>query len=126
MKYRVLFAEDDETIHSMIAEFLRTEGFDVDSAWDGVEAIDLLEGNTVYDMAVLDVSMPFVDGGEVLLAMAQLRPALVCKTVLISAFPDALTQEIRDRAHSVLQKPFDLDVLRASIDDVLRDAQACD
>ncbi len=124
MKQRVLFAEDDETIHLMIAEFLRAEGFDVDSAWDGLEAVGLLKSDAVYDVAVLDVSMPFLDGGGVLVAMSRLRPALVCRTVLISAFPGALTEELRARAHSVLQKPFALEVLRANIDDVLRDARS--
>lgn len=59
---RVLVAEDNELNQRTIAHLLKREGILVDIASDGREAIELLEKNQHYDLLILDLQMPYLDG----------------------------------------------------------------
>ncbi len=74
MGKRVLIIDDDLYIRDVYEEILKNEGFDVDTAADGVEGERmLLEGG--YDLVLLDIMMPKVDGLEVLRRLSIKRPA---------------------------------------------------
>lgn len=60
---RILIVDDDPHIRELVGVFLRSEGFDVCEATDGVEALRRLETVKV-DLAILDVMMPNMDGWE--------------------------------------------------------------
>ncbi|HNR03941.1 MAG TPA: response regulator transcription factor [Bacillota bacterium] len=61
---RILLVEDENRIREMVKEYLENEGFVIDEAADGAEALDKF-GNSEYDMLVLDVMIPKVDGWSV-------------------------------------------------------------
>lgn len=62
---RILLVDDDIELTAMLAEYLRSEGFETGIANDGLEALKAVEtGN--YDLMVLDIMMPKMDGLEVL------------------------------------------------------------
>ena len=61
---RILVVEDEQDLNRILAKTLKAEGYSVDSCFDGVEALDYLEG-AEYDAVVLDVMMPGMDGFEV-------------------------------------------------------------
>ena len=61
---RLLIADDDPRLRELLVYALRREGFEVAEARDGAEALRLLEGQP-FDLAVLDVLMPELDGFEV-------------------------------------------------------------
>jgi two-component system response regulator ResD len=64
-KYKILLVEDKESLRVVYAEYLRMEGFEVDEATDGQEALDkVFDG--AYDIVLLDIMLPKVDGLEVL------------------------------------------------------------
>lgn len=63
--YKVLFLEDEPTIREVLTEYMVITGYEVTEAESGDKAIGLLEKNT-YDIAVLDIMVPGVDGFEVL------------------------------------------------------------
>ena len=65
---RILFAEDERDLNKIITDKLISEGFSVDSCFNGEEAIDCI-GCADYDAAVLDIMMPVADGYEVLKAL---------------------------------------------------------
>src|SRR5215471_14600846 len=65
MARRVLVAEDDRAIQGVVSEYLRDEGFEVDIANNGAEAL-LRARQTPPDMAVVDVCMPVMDGPALL------------------------------------------------------------
>src|SRR5580765_8134027 len=65
MAKRILIAEDDYDLRSILTYFLSTRGYDVQSAQDGQQALDLM-GSHTFDLVVLDMSMPEVDGWAVL------------------------------------------------------------
>lgn len=61
----ILVVDDEETFLDVLQTVLRQEGFQVETASDGIQAINLLQSNS-YDLALIDVRMPRVDGIEVL------------------------------------------------------------
>lgn len=63
MGYRILVAEDDEDIVELLRLYLENEGYQIVSVSDGVEAMKLLH-SMGFDMAVLDVMMPHMNGYE--------------------------------------------------------------
>ncbi len=63
--YKILIVDDEERIRDIIKEYLEFEKFDYDEAADGIEAIDKIKANE-YDVVILDIMMPKVDGFTVL------------------------------------------------------------
>jgi two-component system, chemotaxis family, chemotaxis protein CheY len=63
MKRKVLTVDDASTMRKMIALTLKTAGYDVVEAADGLEALDLIS-KTEVDMMILDVNMPNMNGIE--------------------------------------------------------------
>ena len=70
----VLVVEDNRTLSEMIGEYLEGRGFDVDYAGDGVDGYRLATENT-YDVVVLDLMLPRMDGIELCRRLRQ-RPPL--------------------------------------------------
>lgn len=64
MSYKILVAEDDESIVDLLKLYLENEGYEVYAASDGLQALDILAHNEI-DLAVLDIMMPKLNGYEV-------------------------------------------------------------
>ncbi len=116
---RILFAEDDPGVREALARALRFEGYDVQTASDGGEALELV-GENPPDVLVLDVMMPFVDGLSVCRRVREKYRQL--PILMLTA-----RHEISDRvagldagADDYLAKPFALDELLARIRALLR------
>ena len=62
---RILLAEDEEVLRMLITDTLEDEGYEIDEACDGLEAIQLLEKNR-YDLLIVDYMMPGLTGLEVI------------------------------------------------------------
>ena len=93
----------------MVARVLARDGFDVESARDGKEAIELLDRED-FDFVVLDLMMPRVDGFGVLHHLKQHRPDRLGSVILATAmYSDRVDEE---PVAAVLRKPFDLTDLR--------------
>ena len=77
----ILIVEDDRSTRQLLAETLKTAGFSVASAKDGVEALKRLRAGS-YDLMLLDVWMPKMNGLDVLAALPQegTRPRVVVMT----------------------------------------------
>jgi len=61
---RILLIEDESRIREMVKEYLENEGFEITEAVDGADAIDKFKSSE-FDMLVLDVMLPKVDGWSV-------------------------------------------------------------
>lgn len=61
-KNKILVVDDEVTIRHMLSELLTAEGYVVDLAVDGFEAVKRLNNAFVYDLIILDVNMPRMDG----------------------------------------------------------------
>jgi DNA-binding response OmpR family regulator len=120
---RVLIVDDEKPISSLIRMSLTKEGFRCTCAFDGAEAADLLEKNT-YDLILLDVMLPEVDGFEL---MEYIRPLEIPVIFLTAkgAVADRV-KGLRLGAEDYIVKPFDTVELLARIDVVLRRYKKCD
>lgn len=111
---KILIAEDQEGLARPIKIMLEKNGFSVDIARDGVEAIGLLHSNE-YDGVLLDVMMPHMTGWEVL---AQLREDGNQVPVMMLTAMDSMDDKVRgleNGANDYLTKPFDMRELVARI-----------
>jgi CheY-like chemotaxis protein len=106
----VLVVDDEPAIRALIAKIVQRAGFVVDTARDGAEAIEKLSGGE-YSVLVIDLMMPNVDGYDVIdhiRASDISRPAIIVITAGDTASIRRLDPAM---VHSVLRKPFDIDVL---------------
>lgn len=118
---RILVAEDECSLADVISKRLKREGYAVDTVYDGEAAYDFLEG-TEYDIALLDIMMPKMDGLEVL---GRYRASGGSAPVIFITAKDALSDRVDGLdagADDYIIKPFSFDELLARIRSVLRRA----
>ena len=116
---RILVVEDEQDLNRILAKTLTAEGYSVDACFDGVEALDYLEG-AEYDAIVLDVMMPRMDGFSLL---AQMRESGSETPVIFLTAKDSVPDRVRGLdagADDYLVKPFDIVELIARVESVLR------
>ena len=119
----VLIVEDEKPISNLIRMSLTKEGFLCTCAYDGAAAADLLEKNT-YDLILLDVMLPEVDGFEL---MEYIRPMEIPVIFLTAkASVHDRVKGLRLGAEDYIVKPFEVIELLARIDVVLRRYRKCD
>jgi DNA-binding response OmpR family regulator len=113
---RILLTEDDESVRAFVSRALSLDGHKVDTACDGLEAMDRLSASDgAYDLLVSDVKMPLMDGIALAHKAAEKWPGL--PILLMTGFADQreraddLAEVIRD----VVTKPFTLQQIRAAV-----------
>jgi len=112
---RVLLVDDDELIQKSVSAQLRRLGHQVTIAGNGHEALTKLEAGLAVDLALLDITMPILDGAATLPHLRRLRPDLgvILATGKADEASHALTQTYRDV--SLLPKPYSLGELKSEI-----------
>jgi two-component system cell cycle response regulator CpdR len=121
---RILLADDEEAVRTLIGRALAEDGHQVAAATDGVEALDrLAKDGGGFDLLLTDVKMPVMDGIALALAAARDHPNLVI--LLMTGYADQ-----RERAHGldalihdVIAKPFSNQEIRAAVKEALGSAQ---
>ena len=104
---RILLVEDEGIIRMMMAEFLEDEGYDVMEAWDGDEAIRLLNEPNRFHILFTDVQMPgSQDGIDVAIHARRLYPQL--PVLVVSGYATSLMRRlgVLDPAARFLSKPY--------------------
>lgn len=103
----VLVVEDDPSIRRLVRLLLEREGYCVEVASDGIEAV-LKLGVCEYDVIILDLMMPNLDGFALIDTLRQSQPERLRRIIVTSAASPAV---IRDRIDGlpfdILPKPFD-------------------
>ena len=108
---RVLVIDDDEHILALLREALGTEGYEVQGAIDGAEAIGAIRRSRP-DVILLDLMMPVLDGYSFLELYKQL-PGPHAPVIVITAAAREAREEVAGKADEVIPKPFSVDhVLR--------------
>ncbi len=116
---RVLVVEDEPKLSELIARGLREDGLAVDTAEKGEDAL-WMAGSTSYDVVVLDVMLPGIDGFE---TCRRLRDDGVWTPILMLTARDSVEDRIEGLdtgADDYLVKPFDFGELRARIRSLAR------
>ena len=120
-KNRIFVVDDEEALRTVLGSELEGEGYYVQMAGDGDEAIKILETNA-FDLILLDIKMPTVDGFEVLKFVKQKHPAT--KVIMLTGFAD-LKNAIESKklgAEDFVSKPYDLVDLLTTVERVLSTA----
>ena len=104
----VLVVEDDPAIRRLVSMVLLRQGYRVEAAADGLEAV-LKLGVSEYDVIVLDLMMPNLDGFTFLNTLAESDPQRLRKVIVTSAASPAVIRErMEGSPFHVLPKPFDI------------------
>ncbi len=113
--YSILVVEDEKSMRDLLAMMLRKEGFAVETAESGTRAAQLMDGSGRYDLMITDISMPGMNGLEVLRHSRRTTPDT--EVILITAFgsKDTAIKALNEGAAYYLEKPFDLDELKVVI-----------
>jgi CheY-like chemotaxis protein len=108
---RILVVDNDSGVRQIIETFLQNLQFTVRLAENGQEAIDLYRAEK-FDLVLLDMRMPAMDGPQTLVALKVIDPEVVCCFMSSSLIPspDELAGAV-----GFLAKPFSLEDLRALI-----------
>jgi DNA-binding NtrC family response regulator len=116
----ILIVDDDETIRSVLTTLLREEGYLVQTAENGRQALEVLDR---IDCAVLltDLMMPIMDGLELarVLRDQDIEIPVVVMTAVGALSPRALEMG----ATAYIEKPFDFDSLLETVGDVVQEAR---
>jgi DNA-binding response OmpR family regulator len=118
----VLIVEDETIMRESLRDWLKEEGYDVDTAESGEEALQKI-GETEFGVAVLDLRLPGKGGLEVLKEATAQNPKF--KGVIITAYPSVETavEAMKMGAVSYIPKPFAPDALEKTIQEVLGPVQ---
>jgi CheY-like chemotaxis protein len=113
MQATVLIVEDDLDTREMLGRFLELEGFRVETAENGRQALDRLEAGAEACVILLDLMMPVMDGWQ--FRREQIRRATLAKipVIVVSAAGRERFEQID--ANAYLSKPVDLEELLARI-----------
>ncbi len=114
LKYRILVADDDELLRSLIRDILEKEGYEVIEAKDGVQAIECFMQEANLNLVLLDIMMPGKDGMEVL---KEIRKSSSLPVIMLTALDDS-EEEIKGfqlGACDYVTKPFHRGILLARI-----------
>jgi DNA-binding response OmpR family regulator len=120
---RVLVVDDEARIVSFISRTLSAEGFQVDGAMDGARGLELARTGD-YELVVLDLLLPMLDGVSLLQELMEERPSQ--RVLVLSALSDVETKVrcLESGASDYLSKPFSLAELVARIRARLRQPAA--
>jgi DNA-binding NtrC family response regulator len=117
-KNRILVVDDEDALRTVLSSELAGEGYQVASAADGEEAIKIIDSAT-FDLILLDIKMPNVDGFEVLKFVKERQPKT--KVIMLTGFAD-LKNAIESKklgAEDFVSKPYDLVDLLTTVERVL-------
>jgi DNA-binding response OmpR family regulator len=104
----VLIVEDDSAIRRLVRMVLEREGYQVEVAADGVEAV-LKLGLVAYDVIILDLMMPNLDGFTFIETLSKNDPERLRHIIVTSAAsPNVIRDRMKGKPFDVLPKPFDI------------------
>jgi DNA-binding response OmpR family regulator len=118
----ILVVDDDHELRENIREILAGEGFDVDIAKDGSEALEIVNKRD-FALILLDLIMPGLSGLETLLLLRRQKPQV--RVVLMTAFStiENAVEAMRRGADDYLTKPFKTTDLLTTVNRVLEEAK---
>ncbi len=116
-KASILIADDEVDLAQVIADVLEAKGYRVTVANDGFAAVELAK-KVSFDIVLMDISMPGMNGVEAYKEIKKLQPETRAIMMPGYAFTDLIEDAMREGACDVMKKPFDLDRLLALIEEI--------
>jgi CheY-like chemotaxis protein len=109
---RILVADDDSLVRGSLAAVLESEGYVVDEARNGIEAVRRAVEH-LPDLVLLDLNMPHRDGWTAFRQLDRVRPLL--PVIVITARPNQYAEAVRLGVDAIMEKPLDLPMLLQAI-----------
>lgn len=116
---KILLLEDDVILQEIMEEFLVEKGYSVECYYDGEKALNAI-GTNVFDMLLLDVNVPSIDGFEILSYLRDIGNTTPAVYITSLAGVDDLKKGFDLGADDYLRKPFELEELHARIEHIVR------
>lgn len=101
-KQRILIVDDEEAVRMTLQRWFSSRGFEVDTASDGVEAVERCS-NATYDVVTMDLDMPRMDGQAAIEAIRTIHPAV--PIVVLTGLPKGSVVPGSNGPTTVLVKP---------------------
>ena len=120
---RILIVDDDETIRTALSTILEDEGYNVDTAKNGKEAIKH-SCDKFYNIALIDIRLPDIEGIELLTKMKDTTPKM--RKIIITGYPTIqnAVEAVNRGADAYILKPFDVEKVLRTIEDQLEKQRA--
>jgi DNA-binding response OmpR family regulator len=114
-KARILVVDDEQFIRFLLSEELTQEGYAVSTAASGEEALAMLQKAT-FDLMLLDLKMPGMDGIEVMRAARHIAPETIVIMLTAHATLDSAVEALRYGGHDYLLKPSSAEDILSSVE----------
>ena len=119
MADKILVADDEQEIRSLLDDFLKGEGYEVVLAADGEQALQLAETESPQAI-IMDIKMPGLDGIEVCKRLKEKEQTKFIPVIIITGFEDNKLDALDMGADDFVNKPFDMVELSIRVKSVLR------
>jgi two-component system, cell cycle response regulator CpdR len=117
---RVLIADDEDSMRSLVARAVAMDGHDISAAQDGAEALDILtREDGAFDLLLTDIQMPVMDGIALALTAARDFPELTILLMTGFAHQRERASNLSAIIHDVITKPFSVADIRTAVADAL-------
>jgi DNA-binding NtrC family response regulator len=109
-KSRILVTDDDENIRKVVSAILRDNGYEVDTAETGTEAIEKTK-NAHFDLMLVDIKLPDMEGTELLTKVHDTVPRI--RKIIVTGYPTLQNAmvSVNKGADGYVMKPFDVEKL---------------
>ncbi len=122
---KILIIDDDQSIRNTLTGYLKKQDYEVFSAADGLEGIELAK-TELPDLVITDIRMPGADGFEVLKCIKEIDPHI--HVIIITAFDDmhSTVKAMQQGAYDYIEKPLEIDKLKITIQRALENKKLSD
>jgi two-component system response regulator HydG len=110
----ILIVDDEPGMREFLEIMLQKDGYSVDTATDGSEAIDKIEGS-LFDLAIVDIQMPVLNGIEVLKKFNEKSPDTTVIMITAYASHETAIEAMKLGAYDYITKPFKIDEIKLVI-----------
>jgi response regulator RpfG family c-di-GMP phosphodiesterase len=122
-KHRILVVDDEAVICELMTDILGEEGFDVLTANNGREALNLLQQDQDFVLLFTDIMMPEMDGIELIRHARQLAPNIVAIVMTGQATVESARAAVKEGIYDYLVKPFTIGEIRMAVSNALERAR---
>ena len=118
IKDRILVADDEQSMREFLDIMLEKEGYKVSLAANGEEVVKLID-NDLFDLVLLDIRMPKLDGISALKKIKAIAPETVVIMITAYASADTAIKAMKEGAYDYITKPFKVDEIKLIIKNAL-------
>lgn len=119
---RIIVVDDDESIRKVLATIFEENGYTVDTAENGKQAIEKTEKN-FYNLGLFDIRLPDIEGTELLAKVKDTTPRM--RKIIVTGYPSLpnAVEALNKGADAYILKPFDMDKVLQTIKEQLKNQE---